>query len=277
MARQYSLAHLTVLGRAPPDVVRIAARCGYDYVGLRTIPLGLPGEPRYVFREDRALFHATREALKATGVRLLDIEVAVIDEGRDVRTYLPALEDAAELGARHVLCNGWGGEPGFMQAQFDALCDLAAPLGLTVECEFVTFTKIADLQDALAVVARSGRTNAGVLIDTLHFGRSGVTLAELDAAPRGLFHYLQLCDGASVEAPTPEQLRRTAREERLYPGEGPAPIREIVERFPEAILALEITHAARIRELGYEAFAQECLERARRYLEDDDPPSQAGA
>jgi sugar phosphate isomerase/epimerase len=267
VARKYSLAHLTVLGEAPPQVVHIAARCGYDFVGLRAIPLGLPGEPRYVFRGDRALFRATREALDSTGVRLLDIEVAVIDRGREVRDCLPALEDAAELGARHVLCNAWGGEPAFIQDQFDALCDLAAPLGVTVECEFVTFTRIVDLEDAMRIVAASRRPNAGVLIDTLHFSRSHVGLDELDRAPRGLFHYLQICDGAYVEAPTPEDLRRTAREERLYPGEGVAPIREIVERFPDAVLAIEITHAARIRELGYERFAQACLDRTRRYLD----------
>jgi len=246
--------------------VHIAASCGYDFVGLRAIPLGLPREPRYVFREDRALFRATRDALSATGVRLLDIEVAVIDSDREVRDYLPPLEDAAELGARHVLCNGWGGEPAYIQEQFEALCDLAAPLDITVECEFVTFTKIVGLQDAVRIVAASGRANAGVLIDTLHFSRSRVTLEELDQVPRGLLHYLQICDGAFVEAPTVEELRRTAREERLYPGEGAAPIREIVERLPEAVLAIEITHAARIRELGYERFAQECLDRTRRYL-----------
>ena len=269
MPRQYSLAHLTVLGKAPPDAIHIAARCGYDFMGLRALPLGLPGEPRYVFREDRALFRDTREALTATGVRLLDIEVAVIDRGRDVRDCLPALEDAAELGARHVLCNGWGGEPAFIQDQFDALCDLAAPLGVSVECEFVTFTKIVDLQDAIRIVTASGRANAGVLIDTLHFSRSRVSLAELDGVDRSRFHYLQICDGAYVEAPTADDLRRTAREERLYPGEGAAPIREVVERFPDLPLAIEIIHAARVRELGYERFAQECLDRTKRYLGDE--------
>ena len=36
--RPVSLAHLTVLSLAPPEMVRVAARTGYDAVGLRFIP-----------------------------------------------------------------------------------------------------------------------------------------------------------------------------------------------------------------------------------------------
>ena len=102
MARQYSLGHLTVLGCPPPEAVHIAARCGYDFIGLRSIPLRLPGEPRYVFEDDPQMFSATRQALTQTGVRLLDIEVALIAEDRRVGAYADALARAAELGARRA-------------------------------------------------------------------------------------------------------------------------------------------------------------------------------
>lgn len=268
LPREYSLAHLTVLGCSPPQAVEIAARCGYDFIGLRTIPLGLPGEPQYALDADGALLAATAKALKDTGVRLLDIEVAVLGEDRDVRGYERAIEVAGGLGAQHVLCNGWSGDRRLLQDQFDALCDLASPYGVTVNCEFVTFTQIPNLRDAREIVEASGRANAGVVIDTLHFGRSKTRLEELDSVHADRVHYLQLCDGAFVDRPTVEQLKHTARAERLYPGEGPSPIREIVERFPGRPLALEIIHDERIRQLGYEQFAKTCLERTRRYLED---------
>ena len=35
MKHDYSLAHLTVLSLTPPQVVEVAARTGYRYVGLR--------------------------------------------------------------------------------------------------------------------------------------------------------------------------------------------------------------------------------------------------
>ena len=42
--RKYSLAHLTVIGLAPPEVTYVAARAEYDYVSLRLIPIGVEGE-----------------------------------------------------------------------------------------------------------------------------------------------------------------------------------------------------------------------------------------
>jgi hypothetical protein len=35
MEQEFSLAHLTVLGCAPPEMTYIAARAGYDYVSIR--------------------------------------------------------------------------------------------------------------------------------------------------------------------------------------------------------------------------------------------------
>ena len=45
--RKFSLAHLTVLGCAPPEMTYIAARAGYDYVSFRLIYMGLAGETNY--------------------------------------------------------------------------------------------------------------------------------------------------------------------------------------------------------------------------------------
>ena len=47
MSHEYSLAHLTVMGLAPPEMIYVAARAGYDYVSIRPIYMGLPGEPDY--------------------------------------------------------------------------------------------------------------------------------------------------------------------------------------------------------------------------------------
>jgi sugar phosphate isomerase/epimerase len=267
MSRRYSLAHVTVLGCPPPEAIGIAARCGYDFVGLRTMPLGLSGEPRYVLEADPTLFRATRDALRDTGVRLLDIEDVIIAPDRDVQACAPALACGAELGARHVICNVWGGEPAFVRDQFEQLCDLAAPLGMKVQAEFVSFTQLVDLQDAWRLVRASGRDNAGILIDMLHFLRSGVAPEEIEAIPRDRFAFLHLDDGPAMANPTVEAMKAAARGKRLHVGEGVAPIREVVARLPGLPLALEIVHAERVKALGYEGFAAECLARARRHLE----------
>ena len=44
--QEYSIAHLTVMGLSPQELVYVAARAGYDYVSPRLIYMGLPGEPR---------------------------------------------------------------------------------------------------------------------------------------------------------------------------------------------------------------------------------------
>ena len=91
--------------------VEIAAQAGYDFVSLRTIPMGLPGEASFTLHDNPELFRRTRAALQATGLRLLDIELARILEGVDPRSYLPAMTAAAELGCRHVLSSIWVEDP----------------------------------------------------------------------------------------------------------------------------------------------------------------------
>ena len=71
MASQYSLAHLTVLGCPPPEMTYIAARAGYDFVSLRPIFMGLPGEPNYALADNPAMLKQTKRALAETGDQTL--------------------------------------------------------------------------------------------------------------------------------------------------------------------------------------------------------------
>jgi sugar phosphate isomerase/epimerase len=267
MKSQFSLAHLTTLGCTPAEMTYIARDAGYDFVSFRPIALGLPDEPRYPLGTDKAMLRQTKSALAETGLKLLDIEVARIVEGIDMRNYLPALEAAAELGGRHVLCSAWSKDRDFVVAEFGELCDLAAPLGLTVDFEFISFSHYSGLAQALDIVTASGRSNAGILVDTLHFDRSHTTLAALDAVPPNLLHYAQLCDAAAAVSPTPEDIIHTAREERLYLGEGDIDVRAIVQHMPPMPYSLEIANLKRVKEMGYAAFAKACLDTARRYLD----------
>src|SRR5215472_9217556 len=74
-APQFSLAHLTALGCQPPDLTRIAAATGYDFVSYRLINMNLAGEPNYDLAVNSAMRRKTRAALAATGLKLHDIEV----------------------------------------------------------------------------------------------------------------------------------------------------------------------------------------------------------
>ena len=267
MTRQFSLAHLTVLGCAPPEMTYIAARAGYDFVSYRLIYMGLPGEPNYSLAENKEMLRQTKTALAATGLKLLDIELARISDGLDPKKYLPAMEVAAELGGRHVLSSIWTPNRNFAVECFAELCDLARPLGLTVDLEFVTFAEVKNLKDALEVLRAAKRANSGIMVDTLHFSRSRVALTELDAVPRTWLHYAHLCDGPAEIPTTNEGLIRTAREERLYAGEGGIDIAAILNRLPEIPYSIELPHLARVKELGYAEHTWRCLQTAKDYLD----------
>ena len=263
---KFSLAHLTVIGCTPAEATRIAADAGYDFVSFRLIPIGLPNEPRYDLARDRAMFLETRTALTETGLALLDIEIARIIEGVNVDSYLPALEAAAALGAKHVITCGWSDDRSFVADSYARLCDLARPLGLTVDFEFISFANCSTLGQAVAVARESGRENAGVLVDSLHFDRSRATLEELDTVPPALLHFAHLRDAPKVDHPTAEEGMRIARGECLYLGEGNIAIKDMLRHMPEIPCSLEVSNTRRARELGYPQFARECLETAKRYF-----------
>jgi len=245
----------------------IAARAGYDFVSYRLIYMGLPGEPNYSLAENKEMLRQTKTALAATGLKLLDIELARISDGLDPKKYLPAMEVAAELGGRHVLSSIWTPNRNFAVECFAELCDLARPLGLTVDLEFVTFAEVKNLKDALEVLRAAKRANSGIMVDTLHFSRSRVALTELDAVPRTWLHYAHLCDGPAEIPTTNEGLIRTAREERLYAGEGGIDIAAILNRLPEIPYSIELPHLARVKELGYAEHTWRCLQTAKDYLD----------
>lgn len=263
---QFSLAHLTVLGCAPPEMTYIAARAGYDYVSYRAIFFGLPNEPNYELAENKEMLRQTKAALNYTGINLWDIELARIYDGLDPKCYVPAMEVAAELGGRHVLTSIWTSDRSFATECFAELCDLAKPFGLTMNLEFVTWAEVKTMAEAMRILRAANRDNAGILVDTLHFHRSRVLLEELDEVPREWFNFAHLCDAPSEIPTSKDDLIHTGRDERLYAGEGGINIAEILNRIPKVPYSIELPHLARAREYGYAEHAWRCLQTAKDYL-----------
>jgi len=262
-----SLAHLTAIGCAPPELTYVAANAGYDYVSYRTIFLGLPNEPNYSLAQNPQMLRQTKAALAETGLKAHDIELARIADGVDVKTYWPALENAAELGIRNVISSIWTTDRDFALDSLSELCDLAARVGVTVNLEFVTWASVTNLRDTVAVIRKINRPNCGLMVDTLHFNRSRVGLEELDAVPRQWFHMVHLCDApAEIPAATGD-LIHTGREARLDPGEGGIDLAAIINRIPQVPYSLEIPNLARVKAVGYAEHARLCCVNARKYLE----------
>jgi sugar phosphate isomerase/epimerase len=263
---EYSLAHLTVMGCAPPEMTYIAARAGYEYVSLRLIYMGLPGEPNYALAEKPEMRRQTKRALASTGVQLHDIELARICEGVEPKTYLPAFEVAAEFGARAVLSSIWTDDRSFYLEKFAELCDLARPYGFTVDLECVPIASVRTLAQAIDVLRAVKRENAGLMIDTHHFHRAGDDPAELAGLPREWFHFAQICD-APEEIPTErEEMIRILREARLDVGSGGIDVAAILSEIPRVPYSIEQPNLARAKEMGYAEHAFRCLEAAKAYM-----------
>ena len=270
MKQEFSLAHLTVIECSPAEMTYIAARTGYDYVSLRLIPMAVPGE--YPFSPlDKQMVRETKAALHDTGVRFLDLELARILPDQNPQQYVPAMELAAELGARHVISSAWNIAPedrGFMVERYAQICELANPFGLTVELEFPSFSSITSLQEATDIIRSAGCSNCGLLLDTLYFHFSGLTSEELTKIPREWFHFLHLCDAVATVPETKEGKIRIARDERLYIGEGCIDFASVFSAIPQIPFSIELPNSKRVKDLGYEEHARRCIESAKQYLQD---------
>lgn len=263
----YSLAHLTALSLSPPELVDAASASGYRYVGLRMTKI-TPQEPHYPLAYDPALMRTTKTHLAATGIEVLDIELARITSGDNPRDYLRFLEAGAELGARHVITQLPDSDFSRKTDRFAELCQLAEPLGLTLDLEFPSWTETPDLTEATRVLRAADQPNAGLLIDLLHFARSGSDVDELRKLPPEWFHYAHVCDAPGEIPATTAGLIHTARFERLFPGEGELDMVGILAALPAGIpYALEIPRAMLVAQVGAKEHARLAIGAARRHLD----------
>ena len=232
--RPMSLAHLTVLETTPPELVSVAAAAGFRSIGIRLTATPSVGIPPYDILSDGPLLRETLLRLADTGVSVLDTEFLRFEPEHPRAIPEGFLEVSARLGARNVLVMSAEPEEERTIERFCDLCDRAAPYGLHVGLEFAIYTGVRTLADAVRVVARSGRANASVLIDALHFSRSGGLPAHVAHVDEALFRYAQICD-ASADVPGPGDtpaLIREARTGRLLPGDGALPLAELVAALP---------------------------------------------
>jgi len=261
----YSLAHLTLIECSAPELVYIAARVGYDAVSPRFIPMHVAGE--FVNRpQDKALVAATKMALKTTGLKVLDLEIARITEDCDPKSFEPALELGGELGAQRLIMSAWTNsrdDRNFLVDCYAKTCDIAVQYGLTVDLEFPTFSRLRTLDEALDIVRAADRPNGGILVDTLYLHLSRVDIGELLHVPSGLLHFLHISDCLPGIADTREGMIQLARDARLYPGEGWIDFAGIIERMPVVDYSIELPNQSRVAELGFEEHARRCLTHAK--------------
>ncbi len=272
MTAQFSLAHLTVLGATPLELIEIAADAGYDYASIRTTSVA-PGEQITPLAGDANMTRAVTRRLADTGLQVLDVELARLGPGDEPDIYLPVFEAAAEIGARHVIGQLPDSNRGRATERFGQLCDLALDFGLSVELEFPSWDETGSLLGAAAVIEAVHRPNAGILVDVLHFFRSESSLDHLAALPTEWFRFVQVCDAPGDGPPTLESVIHAARSARSLPGYGQLPLRALLEHLPCVPYSLEVPNDVLRRELGTAQYARLVLATARDVIADSGLPA----
>ncbi|MDO4711051.1 MAG: sugar phosphate isomerase/epimerase [Peptostreptococcaceae bacterium] len=267
MERKYSLAYLTIPGTDPVDQIAIAAQAGYDMVSLRPIPMHLPNEPLFQFDQDKALFQNIKNAILEYKIGISDIELARVRDDLDVTEYESAFEAAAELGAKDVISSIWTDNWELAHRDFKKICSMAQKYGLYVNLEFVSFSKVNDLQKAIEFLDQTDCSNAHLLVDTLYAFRSQMDLEEIKKLSPERFRMIHLCD-APPDTPfvSEERMIEITREGRLYPGDGGAGIGKILSVLPKRKISIELPNIMEIQQRGKLEHARECLRRAKQFM-----------
>jgi sugar phosphate isomerase/epimerase len=245
------LDHLTILDVAPPEFVAVAAGAGFDAVGLRVAPV-IPGEEAWPVSPGSPMLAETMRRCGGTGLFVLGVEAIPLRPGSGLSGCERVLETAAVLGARYlnVICDD--PDTGRFADRLTELVRLARPYRVRPVIEFTAWRPIRTLASAVAIAR--GSDGAGLLLDTLHIQRCGVTVAELAAVDPALLGYLQLCDAPA--RPPHEDATVEARTGRLLPGEGELPLAELLGALPDSLpVSAEVPSLAARRELSPAQFA----------------------
>jgi sugar phosphate isomerase/epimerase len=260
MTRPLALAPMTTPELSPPETVVVAARTGYSHIGLRLLP-SVPDGFAWPLATDARLLRDTVDRLHDTGLSVLDIDILRIRPDCDPAAFDWFFEAGAKLGAKAVLLAVDDTDHDRATGNYAALCDHAAPFGLTLDIEFMPWTAVPTLAAAIQLVSAADRPNAGIVVDTLHVDRSGTSLSELSAVDHRWLHYIQICDAKRERPSTTDALIREARTARMFPGDGGLDLAGMLASLPAHLpISIEVPSDTIIRDFEPEARARRAQE-----------------
>lgn len=260
--RPVSFSFLTGHGASPEEAIEIASATGYDYVGLRLLPAA-PGGLAFPLMDEPMRLRAVRSRLNDSGMKVFDVEMIRIGPSFDPTSYVPFFAAAQELGARSILVAGDDPDEGRLTNSFVDLCEAAAPFDLSMDLEFMPQSDLKNLSAALRVLEAAKQPNQGVIVDSLHVSRAGVTPAEIAAIPREWMNYAQICDGPADIPTTRDELNYAARHQRLLPGDGGIDLASVFASLPDDLpVAVEIPNDAQAQTMSRKEWAALARERS---------------
>jgi sugar phosphate isomerase/epimerase len=252
VSHEIALAPTSLPSTPPLEFIAAAAEAGYDSVGLRlhrspVYPYWFPivGNP--------PLMRDVKQALGASGLRLLDIFTFYLQPETDLNVMEQAMAFGAELGARYAQLIGDDPDWARMTDNYARFCDIAAQYNLIAAIEApVNSRKVNSVPLARQLIFDAGRSNAGIVLDPLQFFRSGDAINVLEPDAK-LFPYTQFNDGPASGA-------------RMEPGTGEVPLGRILDALPPGLPLSVEWSAAGESGLSAAEWATRALTSTRRFL-----------
>lgn len=225
--RQISLAAGILPEATPAQLIEATAASDFDFGGM------------WADRETwtPATTRAIRSQSQDAGVELLDLEVAWIMPGASDPWLIELVDIAAELGVRNLLCVSSDPDPAATIAKFQAIVDRAEGTGVRINLEFGMFTAVKTIHMARAILEAVEGEAKALLVDTLHWARSGGTADDLAAMPRAWLSYCQLCDApaAGPDVTNFDAIIDDAIDRRMPLGRGGLPLAAMFDALPDTL------------------------------------------
>lgn len=215
----------------PLQLVEAASRAGFNYGGMWIEPGEWSGQTT---REVKA-------ALRESGLPLIDVEVVWIKPGPPDPDHSRIVDIGMELGARNVLCVSSDPDMGATRDKLAMLAEQAGDI-IRINLEFGLFTEVKTIGQASFIIEEVGVSAMGMLIDSLHWRRSGGTLNEVAVVPHAWLSYVQLCDAPDPGAnpADPDAILIEAIDGRVAMGKGGLPLKSLYDLLPAGIpIAIE--------------------------------------
>ena len=234
---------LSGLGLPPVELVHLAADLGCAYISAG--PMQMPpqfnplGYPQWSLKDDPAYARQLKAALTDRGVSISLGEGFAVRPGVAMRERGAEMDMMAELGTRGLGAVSMEPDTGRARDELAVLAEMAGERGMLATIEFAPIQAVNTLAAALDMVRHVNRPNFGLLLDAMHFFRSGAMLDDLPAIDPALIRYAQLCD-TPAGGPGDDYMNE-AMFARLAPGEGELPLAGFVAALPHDIpLGLEV-------------------------------------
>jgi sugar phosphate isomerase/epimerase len=241
------LEMLSGLGLPPVELAGLAADLGCAHISVG--PMQMPpqfnplGYPKWSLKDDLAYRRELKAVLTDRGVSISLGEGFAVRPGVEMRSRGAEMDMMAELGARGLGAVSMEADTGRAKDELALLAEMAGERGMLATIEFAPIQAVDTLASALDMVRHVNRPNFGLLLDSMHFFRSGAKLDELAAIDPALIRYAQLCD---TPAGRPgDDYMTEAMFGRLAPGTGELPLAAFVAALPGEIpIGLEVPNLA---------------------------------